>query len=389
MATIAVKRYLSTQASAPALTGQAGALTALLNAILVTGFNTRNVTSLTRSGTTATCAASGHGYEADDVIAISGVNESGWNGEWRVATAATNSFTFTVPDTLTTPATGTIEAKRAPAGWSSPYSDTNRMVFRIPVVGGTGMYLDVDDNGPNVTNGYKSARLRGYESMTAVGVGTDPFPTSAQQSFGMPLIKSYTANSTSRPWAAYCDNRIIYLFCAYRHDYQPKGFELSIFGDIESAKPGDAYNAICSGAYLETISANPGAYNNNDRLSSYTSTSDGKYICRSHVIVDKSILFGIIGTPISGASSMGISGFAFPSPVDNGLWYSQTWLAHNSLVRGKMPGFMHPLHNNPYENWILVDNLPDFPGKKFMSQSIATGASAFGQCLIDITGPWR
>lgn len=71
---------------------------------------TVSVSSLTRSGTTATAAtAIAHGYVATDYVTIAGSTTPGWNGKWRVASVpTTTSFTFVVPATLTTPATGTI-----------------------------------------------------------------------------------------------------------------------------------------------------------------------------------------------------------------------------------------------------------------------------------------
>lgn len=68
------------------------------------------VSSLTRSGTTATANCTAHGLQAGDKFSLSNVHEPGWSGTWTVASVPnSNSFTFTVPSTLTTPANARIK----------------------------------------------------------------------------------------------------------------------------------------------------------------------------------------------------------------------------------------------------------------------------------------
>lgn len=70
------------------------------------------VTTLTRSGTTATATTNtAHGFVATDWVTIAGASPSGYNGTVKIVSApTTTTFTFTVANTLTTPATGTITA---------------------------------------------------------------------------------------------------------------------------------------------------------------------------------------------------------------------------------------------------------------------------------------
>ena len=67
------------------------------------------VSSLTRSTTTATLTtAAAHGFVVGDTFTLRGVtNDTNWNGAYTVLTQpSTTQITFTVPSTLTTPATG-------------------------------------------------------------------------------------------------------------------------------------------------------------------------------------------------------------------------------------------------------------------------------------------
>jgi hypothetical protein len=64
------------------------------------------ITSLTRSGTVGTCICSGaHGFPVGAEVTLSDVTTAGWGGPWIItAVPAADTFQFTVPDTLTTPA---------------------------------------------------------------------------------------------------------------------------------------------------------------------------------------------------------------------------------------------------------------------------------------------
>jgi len=80
---------------------------------LKTGLNsgsTQSVSSITRSGSTATVTTSGvHGYNAGDLVNIAGANETAYNGEIEILTVpSTTTFTYTVSGSPATPATGTI-----------------------------------------------------------------------------------------------------------------------------------------------------------------------------------------------------------------------------------------------------------------------------------------
>lgn len=71
---------------------------------------TFTLSSLSRSGTTATgTTASAHGLEVNNYITIAGANESDYNGTFRVtAVPTTTTFTYTVDNSPSSPATGTI-----------------------------------------------------------------------------------------------------------------------------------------------------------------------------------------------------------------------------------------------------------------------------------------
>lgn len=64
-------------------------------------------------------------------------------------------------------------------GWTQVYSGTNKAVYRAP--SGNRFYLRVVHDSA-VSGSAQRATVRGYESMSGIDTGTDPFPTVAQQS---------------------------------------------------------------------------------------------------------------------------------------------------------------------------------------------------------------
>lgn len=219
--TIAVKRYTSTQTGAPTLTGQVGTLVTLLDACLKDGFNSKSVSSATQTAGVATLTFSGaHGYAVNDVIVISGANEAAWNDEFRVLTVADSThLTFAIASGTTSPATGTLTAKIAPLGWTKPYSGTNKAAY-LPKSQYVQSYLRVQDDSSTPTSASgRWAKLRGYESMSDVDTGTGLFPTAAQSTNGLSLVKSSTSDSTARAWVLVGDGGLIYVGTAWSASY--------------------------------------------------------------------------------------------------------------------------------------------------------------------------
>ena len=79
----------------------------------VSGFSgaAKTVSGITRSSTTATATTStAHGYATGNRITIAGSNQSDYNGTFEITVTGAAAFTFTVANSPTTPATGTMTA---------------------------------------------------------------------------------------------------------------------------------------------------------------------------------------------------------------------------------------------------------------------------------------
>ena len=73
--------------------------------------SSKSVSSITRSGTTATVTTStAHGLSDGDPVKIAGADQSDYNGIFQIQYLTTTTFTIEVANSPTTPATGTITA---------------------------------------------------------------------------------------------------------------------------------------------------------------------------------------------------------------------------------------------------------------------------------------
>ena len=73
--------------------------------------NTKSVTSISRSGSTATATIANHGYANGDWVLIRGATAPEYNGVFVISGVTANTFDYTVAGTPATPATGTITAQ--------------------------------------------------------------------------------------------------------------------------------------------------------------------------------------------------------------------------------------------------------------------------------------
>lgn len=69
--------------------------------------------TITSSGTTATVTHTAHGLSTDDNVIIAGTVEDPYNGVFKITVTGVNDYTYVMPTTATSPATGTITATLA------------------------------------------------------------------------------------------------------------------------------------------------------------------------------------------------------------------------------------------------------------------------------------
>lgn len=391
MADTTVKFFHSAMPGAPVLSGSAGAVLAVLDACLVNGFGLGNLDSLVIAGGVATATrAAGHSQEVGTVALIAGATVTGGsvNGEQKVLSATATTFTFAAPGIADQTATGTISAKLAAAGWAKPYSGTNLAAYQPTDVAASGRLLRVDDTGT------QSARVVGYETMSDVNTGVNPFPTAAQQSGGLFWSKSSTADATARPWMVFADGRMVYMARAYLAA-SANDYELTAFGDINSLRAGDAYHALLSG--MTSAQGGNSVTNAGNYWQNASTVSSGPYMARSYTGLGTSIqVIKQFAAPI-GSSSTANSGqdlatfMPFPNPTDGGFYVTPHNIFESGIIlRGTSPGFYCSAQRlgagtlAPRES---VSGVTGLAGRTLKAVTVQNSAPA--TCFFDITGPWR
>lgn len=230
------------------------------------------------------------------------------------------------------------------AGWTKAFTGTNLAAYRNSLANGTGHYLSVDDAGGASGNAARIARMRGFEAMTAITTGTGPFPTVAQISAGLHVLKSDTADATPSPWIILADEHTFYLFTKPGPTYGGSwsGF---MFGDFFSLKAGDAFRSCTIGRAAEF---NPGAWPfDEDRLQDtavVNATNVGHYKPRTFAgVAQVATVFGKHCTDLAKKNFV-----PYPNPVDGSIAQAQLAL-HEDLgnlgaVVGRLRGVWDCLH---------------------------------------------
>ncbi len=400
-----VKVYRYTNPGAPQMTGAAGSIVELLKACLVDGYGSTLVSSMTRDGSVVTVTISaGHSFPKYAVVEISGANQTDYNGQHRIETVTSTTFTFTLPEgkTPATPATGTISVKMAPAGWARPYSsaDNKRMAFRSTALESTGFYLYVDDTQTTWT---RRAGAKGYELMTGIDARSNPFPYSAADDQWVWWYKS-DDTSTARPWALVADDRLFYLWLNYNSN---NGQRIYAYGDLVPASSLDAWHCLVSG---HSSNSNNNYCGGLLAITKVTNIPDGTYVAADPLGVAKGPKCCATSAFVPPSDSspysfdifpacVGSGPFGYPSMVTGAALVSDVYVVHDvlgrSYVRGKLPGVSAPLHGMMWSDGDIVRGC----GAVWMALKAYSARWAYydtnesgprqGTLFFDIIGPWR
>jgi hypothetical protein len=388
MAVLSSTFYDSNDTGLGGISASAGTLISFLDKVLVNGYNSTTLTSLTCSSSVVTATLNSHGYRDRQWVTISGATPSGYNGTWQIITGstATNTFQFTITGSGLSAATGTLSCNVAPLGWSKPFSGTNLAVYRAPV--GNRFYYRIDDTGTT------TARIIGYESMTDVNTGINPFTNNVSP--GNYICKCYTgSNKRAILWGngsltqLYIDCDTTNILYAYT----------GRFGDIISFKSGDpwcGYIASSSGGNSSTthdgsgIACIQGASLNANKAGivftrSYTGVvgAVGGARCGDHRFSTSS-LTSVANPPpgVWGAQGNGIT------PADGNHWIYPPLVLENYMPRAIEPGIYHG-YGAIYNNLQIFPGTGAYTGKEFMMiYTGQAGNGAYGFIYAEISNTW-
>lgn len=382
-----IKFISSDMAGAPALSGQAGKLIDVLDACLVNGFGSATVDSVVIAGGIATVTrAAGHPFEVGSIALIAGATVAGGsiNGDQRVLSVTSTTYTFDATGLANQTATGTISHKVSPLGFAKTYSGTNLAAYKSSNVAATGCMLRVDDTGA------QHGRVVGYQSMSDVNTGVGPFPSAGQVSGGGYWTKSSAADATARGWILCGDDRSFVLFINFGTTLAALSTSSYsyYFGDFNSLKSPDPYactltahTSAVTGVSFNDVSSAYGSHGNTNQWSARGLSGVG-----SSAVQGRTAPFGSTSAQyFSGAGLM-----TYPAPVDNSLFVVPLYLSEGSPLvglRGIVPGIYYSpqsIGTQVFAQKDRVDSITGLPGRTL--RAICNGA---GVLFVDITGPWR
>lgn len=184
--------FSSTQLGAEQMTGiknSEGQFLKVLDSVLITGYNTQAVASITNTATNVKLTYdAAHGYSLGHLVLVAGATDANLNGRHRVI--AKTELTITIDAIDVAVLTGTITTKVAPLGWQSIFGDSTplKRAYRSlkPTSTKSVLFLDMSyptGHGYNSTNPAKRVMVDVCENMTVLGT----------------QINSYTSVYNNRP----------------------------------------------------------------------------------------------------------------------------------------------------------------------------------------------
>lgn len=221
---------------------------------------------------------------------------------------------------------------QAAAGWTKPFSGTNTAVY----LGTAGHYLDVNDNGAGAA-GAQEATVRGYEAMTAVATGTNPFPTTAQAaSPGLYIRKSTTASATARGWVVVADGTTFHLFILSADT--AGRYQSFSFGRFYSFKTSDTYRSAIVG-HTATGGSSTTGLDIGVSSGATSSTIAGAFWPRVQAGTGTSANGGIMGVGSTALSSP----FNGPNLADGNVYLSRLFVT-DATTAGGLRGYLRGVY---------------------------------------------
>lgn len=398
MATFPVKWYASDMQGAPSLGDtSAGALAALLKAVLVTGFGTLTVNSLVWDATENAAKATisgGHAYKKDSVIEVGGAIPAAYNGEHRVKKVSTTEVWFELDGgNPGIAAGGTLTMKVAPLGWTLTHESADGMVaiYRPTDVSASGnVSLRIDNT---AFSGWTNASYNSYlAKVQMVEDVVDINTYTLVYEHRWPATKRYSDGR----WDFIGDSQLFFFLPAYAAgNYQ----FVHCFGYINSVRPGDRYHAVLS-TYSSTSTGDQGR-NWGYSSGNYTDWGNNfpQFDNSTYRVIARPYhqLFGTTGWWMKGLFGRFGSGLNVPNGPDNGFYLCTDpimVLETGNHLRGYLPGLIAPFATVGGLDRKNLADLPALPGKLVRFIRVGYSESNYTSGLVtmmgfDLTGPWR
>lgn len=268
---------------------------------------------------------------------------------------------------------------KAAAGWRLAFQGGTGVnpigiaVYQITGAGAAQLYVRVNDN--KIISAL-DATVFGYETMTDLNTGTNPFPSAAAISTdGGYAKKSSTNDTTTRNWVVYADDRTFYFLSDAA---STKGYWGLGFGEYYSLVQNNSYRCMVitdNVAGASAVAANIG-------FSIVSNTSQaataGFYLCRNYTLIGSSLQVNKHSNSSQTSSNVSNGIIPYPNPADGSFWLCPNWIAEPTthVIIGRLRGlwnWMHPVSASINDGDTLVGQ-GELAGKTF--QVVKTGPAA-------------
>lgn len=229
---------------------------------------------------------------------------------------------------------------KAGAGWTRPFTGTNLAAFKQGA-GGNNRYLRVFDGGFSTGNSLlRRINIRGYESMTAISTGTNPFPTTSQVNGNGSMCSYYYTGSavTNAAWTVYATSNFFLVHTiVYENGSDTKYNMMFGFGRFKSRLAGDIFNDILIGGGPDANGVDFGGFiNQTSQNQVYVSRSDTGVV-GSQVVTLKSVFN-------NGHIAVGHPDYPYPDRVTNSLSMARVQVWVDGYYRGTLPALWDVAH---------------------------------------------
>ena len=280
---------------------------------------------------------------------------------------------------------------KAAAGWAKAFSGTNLAAYRA--ASGIRHYLRVDDTAA------QEARIIGYETMTTdINGGASPFPTSTQQSGGLFVRKSNTADSTARPWML-ISNGVFFYFLPFTGITALNGDVAAsdiagtfCFGEFISYKPGDAYSTIIIGAIATGQSQS--VFGVTVSPTTWFAAPNGHFIARAYTQsgTSRTVTKMVPGDPHGATLMGGASHPVYPDVVSGGIPLGPVEIlepdgSNIPIQRGRLPGLWVPFVALPGSQLDTFTCSGELSGKTMTLMTVGN-TSTLGRAAFETSDTW-
>jgi hypothetical protein len=323
---------------APQYANANGNINGILEACLKDGFNSRTATSASASGGVLTLNfASDPRFEPLQTVEVSASSVGAVNGVHRVIANSNNQVTIAIAGladgTVASSGAG-ITIKQAGAGWSKPFSNSTVSVFRPPA--GNRFFLRCEHLQA------VDFSARGYEDMSSIDVGDNPFPSMGQSASATALWNNSYGAPTNATWYLIATDKAL-VFSMGNANYSVGALVFSDLSDV--TKPYDSFSTHISGVF-------------------------GMYLTRSHTAA-----VGSVSVTRDGQLPPG----NWPSPISEGLRFvPYIGVYEAGALRGFLPNFYHMTPHAPSTMYSeTLNNVAGVTGRmKLISLSVANSVVA-------------